>query len=73
MLEVGNINIGGLFVHNGGLFVCLPFDWEDEKYYNLCIATRNRDDYETGEKYFFDNNLMVFTVGTSQLKTFIPN
>ena len=73
MLEVGNINIGGLFVYNGGLFVCLPFDWEDEKYYNLCIATRNHDDYERGEKYFFDDNLMVEVVEMSQLKTFIPN
>lgn len=71
-IEVGNVAIGELFVHNGGLFVVLPFDWEEEKYYNLCLATRNHDDYDQGEKYWFDDNTMVEYVPSMLLKEFIP-
>ena len=50
----------------------LPFDWEEEKYYNLCLATRNHDDYDQGEKYWFDDNTMVEYVPSMLLKEFIP-
>lgn len=72
MIELGNVAIGELFVYNGGLFVVLPFDYEEEKYYNLCIATRNRDDYETTEKYYFDETIMVEYLPSMMLKEFIP-
>lgn len=71
-IEVGNVAVGELFAYNGGLFVVLPFDWEEEKYYNLCLATRNHDDYDQGEKYWFDENTMVEYVPSLLLKEFIP-
>lgn len=71
-IEVGNVAIGELFTYNGGLFVVLPFDYEEEKYYNLCLATRNHDDYDQGEKYWLDDNTMVEYVPSMLLKEFIP-
>lgn len=72
MIEVGNVGIGEMFIHNGGLFVVLPFDWEEEKYFNLCVATRNHDEYDKGDKYFFDYYTMVTLVDEKALKDFIP-
>lgn len=72
MIELGNVAIGELFIHNGGLFVVLPFDYEEEKYYNLCIATRNHDDYDVTEKYYFDETIMVEYLPSMMLKQFIP-
>jgi hypothetical protein len=72
MEYLGNVSIGFVFEYNGGLFVVMPFDWEDNKYYNLCIATRNRDEYDVGEKYFFDHEVQVQVIPTAKLKEFIP-
>lgn len=71
-IELGNVAVGELFTYNGGLFVVLPFDYEEEKYYNLCLATRNHDDYDTREKYYFDETIMVEFVSSMVLKQFIP-
>lgn len=72
MAQVGNVGIGEMFLYNGSLFVVMPFDWEDEKYYNLCIATRNHDDYETGSLYWLDEKVEVVKVPNSDLKDLIP-
>ena len=69
---VGYVKIGEAFVYDGGMFVTLPFDWEDEKYYNLCIATRNYS-YDVGDKYFFEHDVEVKTITRDMLKNdFIP-
>ena len=74
MIQVGNVGIGEMFLYNGGMFVVMPFDWEDEKYYNLCVATRNHDDYgyDIGEKIWLDYEIEVEKVPMSDLKDFIP-
>lgn len=72
MIEVGNVGIGELFTYNGGLFVVLPYEWTEEKYYNLCICTRNHDDYNEGEKYWFNDNTQVEFVSSKDLKFLIP-
>ena len=68
MTQLGNVGIGKLFVYNNGLFVVTPFDWNAEKYFNLCIATRNRDDYEVGDYYEFDERIEVHEISTAVLK-----
>ena len=72
MALVGNVGIGEMFLYNGGLFVVMPFNWEYEKYYNLCVATRNHDDYEIGSEIWLDENVEVEKVPVSDLKDFIP-
>lgn len=72
MSIVGEIEVGGVFLYNQALFVALPFDWETETYYNLCIATRNRDDYDIGDKYEFEYCTEVERVVAGELKVFIP-
>ena len=72
MEYLGNVNIGFVFEYNGGLFVVMPFDWEENKYYNLCIATRNHDEYDVGDKYFFEHETQVKVTPTAKLKEFIP-
>ena len=72
MTIVDKIKIGGVFLYNQALFVVLPFDYETEVYYNLCIATRNHDDYEIGGKYEFEYGTEVKKVTAAELKVFIP-
>lgn len=72
MAQVGNVGIGEMFLYNGAVFVVMPFDWENEKYYNLCVATRNHDDYEIGNKVWLDEKVAVKYVPVAQIKDFIP-
>ena len=72
MAQVGNVGIGEMFLYNSGLFVVMPFDWEDEKYYNLCVATRNHDDYDIGDKIWLEYTEEVEYIPVAQLKHFIP-
>ena len=71
MSIVGEIGIGEVFLYNKALFVVLPFDWETEVYYNLCIATRNHD-YRVGDKYEFEYCTEAKLITTARLKDFIP-
>lgn len=72
MAQVGNVGIGEMFLYNGAIFVGMPFDWEDEKYYNLCVATRNHDDYDIGDKIFLDEKTEVKRVHAVHIKKLIP-
>ena len=72
MTIVDKIKIGGVFLYNQALFVALPFDYETEVYYNLCIATRNHGGYEIGGKYEFEYGTKVEQVDAAELKVFIP-
>ena len=72
MEALGNVGIGDLFLYDKSVFVVMPFDWVDEKYYCLCLATRNRDKYDIGDKCYFDKNTMVECIPTSRLKDAIP-
>ena len=69
---VGNVMVGGVFEYNGGLFAVMPFDWNEMRYTNLCIATRNHCDYDMGETYFFREDLEVTPIDRAELKKFIP-
>ena len=71
MIRIGDVAVGEAFVYNGGLFVVMPFDWENETYPNLCIATRNHDDYDVGEPYGFNPMTEVKDVPLAKLKDFI--
>lgn len=68
MVEVGNVGIGNVFAYEEALFVVMPFNWEENKYNNLCIAVRNPFDYDVGNEYHFDENTMVKEISQSDLK-----
>ena len=72
MSIVNEIKVGGVFLYNQALFVVLPFDYETEVYYNLCIATRNHGGYNIGGKYEFEYGTEVKKVTAAELKVFIP-
>jgi hypothetical protein len=69
---VGNIGVGEMFLYDKSIFVVMPFDWGDEKYYNLCVATRNRDKYDIGDKIWLDEKEIVKCITVARLKSFIP-
>lgn len=71
MEQVGNVGIGQIFMYNKAIFVVMPFDWEDEKYYNLCVASRNCD-YDIGDKMWLDEKEVVQCVPSCNLKDLIP-
>lgn len=68
MVEVGNVGIGNVFAYEEALFVVMPFNWEENKYNNLCIAVRNPFDYDVGNEYHFDENTMVKEISQADLK-----
>jgi hypothetical protein len=72
-IEVGNVGVGRVFAHNNALFVVAPFDWVEEKYSNICIATKNHDDYDIGREYWFNENTMVTEIDTNELKKLLDN
>jgi len=70
---VGNVGVGQMFLYDKSLFVVMPFDWEDEKYYNLCVATRNRNKYDIGDKIWLDEKEIIEEyISEARLKDFIP-
>lgn len=71
MIEVGNVGIGKVFAYEDALFVVLPFNERDDKYYNLCIAVRNPFDYDVGNEYHFPEDTMVKEISVTDLKTLL--
>lgn len=71
MKEVGNIRIGGVFAYEDAIFVVLPFNERDDKYYNLCIAVRNPFQYDVGNEYYFADEIMVKEISVTDLKTLL--
>ena len=72
MIELGNVGVGDLFVYDGALFVVMPFNWEENKYKNLCIAVKNPFEYDKGNEYCFMETTMVQPITKTELKQFIP-
>lgn len=68
MIQVGNVGVGKVFLYDGALFVVMPFDWDSEKYFNLCIASDNDESYEVGEYYDFKEVTEVEEVSSKALK-----
>lgn len=72
MLEmIKNIGVGELFIYNGTVFVVMPFNWEEEKYLNLCLLTVETDFnecYEKGEFYWIDEEIEVEKISQEKLK-----
>lgn len=68
MVEVGNVGIGNVFAYDDALFVVMPFNWEENKYNNLCIAVRNPFNYDVGNEYHFDEHTMVKEISQKDLK-----
>lgn len=59
MTRYYDVAIGKMFKFDGALFVVLPFDWEEDAYFNMCVCSKNPD-YKVGSKYkFFDDTLVV--------------
>lgn len=44
--------VGKLFKLDGALFMVLPFDWEKDTYFNMCICSKNPI-FEVGCEYEF--------------------
>lgn len=63
-----DVEVGTMFIYEGALFVVLPFDWEEKKYFNLCISADENLKYDRGAKYFFDNLTEVTVVEEKKLK-----
>jgi hypothetical protein len=72
MLEmIGNIGVGELFIHEESIFVVMPFNWEEERYLNLCLLTVEVDCdtyYEKGEYYWIDEEIEVEKISKEKLK-----
>lgn len=71
MVEVGNVGIGNVFAYEDALFVVMPFNWEENKYNNLCIAVRNPFDYDVGNEYHFPENTRVKEISVKDLRTLL--
>jgi hypothetical protein len=72
MMPLASVGIGEMFAYDGGLFVVLPYDWDDLCYYNVCVASINRPKYEPGDKMVFDDGTEVEYVAETKLLEFIP-
>lgn len=72
-IEIGNVGIGGVFAYEDAIFVVMPFNWEENKYKNLCIAVRNPFDYDVGNEYYFNENTMVTEITKKDLKKLLDN
>lgn len=71
MIEVGNVGIGGVFAYKDALFVVLPFDWQENRYNNLCIAVRNPEEFDVGNEYYFEADTKVKEIEKKDLKTLL--
>lgn len=69
---LGNVGVGYCFLYDNALFVVQSYDWEREGYYNICIASRNREKYDVGEEFSFIEETKVEIVPVAKLKDFIP-
>lgn len=73
MVEIGNVGIGNVFAYEEALFVVMPFNWEENKYNNLCIAARNPFNYDVGNEYYFNEHTMVKEISQIELKKLLDN
>lgn len=64
-MELGNVGIGECFVYRDALFVVEPFEYYHNKYFNLCLASKNTD-FDEGENYDFDESIEVEYLDTKQ-------
>ena len=73
---IGNIGVGELFIYNGTVFVVMPFNWEEERYLNLCLLTVKTDFdeyYEKGEFYWINEETKVEKISQEKLKKLLDN
>ena len=71
---IGNVGVGELFVHKGTIFVVMPFNWEEERYLNLCLLTVETECdvyYEKGEFYLLDEEIEVEIISQEKIKKFL--
>ena len=69
---LGNVRVGQCFLYNKAIFVVQHYNWEKGGYYNICIASRNRDEYDIGDEFCFDERTEVEIISVARLKEFIP-
>lgn len=68
---IGNIGVGELFIYNGTIFVVMPFNWEEERYLNLCLLTVETDFdeyFEKGEYCWINEETEVEKISQEKLK-----
>lgn len=71
MVEIGNVGIGNVFAYEDALFVVMPFNQEEDRYNNLCIAVKNPFDYDVGNEYHFPESAMVKEISVTDLKSLL--
>lgn len=67
MTRYYDVAVGKMFKFMGALFVVLPFDWEEDKYLNMCVWSKHPN-YEAGSKYEFFNETPVVEVDEKLLE-----
>lgn len=67
MTRYYDVAVGKMFEFMGALFVVLPFDWEEDKYLNMCVWSKSHC-YEVGCKYEFFNDTSVVEVDEKLLE-----
>lgn len=67
MTRYYDVAVGKMFKFMGALFVVLPFDWEEDKYLNMCVWSKHLS-YEAGCKYEFFNETPVVEVDEKLLE-----
>ena len=74
MAQLGNVGIGRMFFYENAIFVVAPFNWEEERYLNLCVATcSDTTDFEIGEEYYFGDLVEVEEIDPKKLKKVLDN
>ena len=67
MTKYYDVKVGAMFKFMGALFVVMPFDWEKDAYFNVCVWSKNSN-YETGCKYKFSDETSVIEVDAKLLE-----
>ena len=70
MIELGNVGLGEVFSYDDSLFVVLPFDWEANKYLNICLYSANGN-YDKGDEYWFKETTMVNSIPVKKVKSLL--
>ena len=67
MTRYYDVAVGKMFKSIGALFVVMPFDLEEDVYFNVCVWSKNTN-YEAGCKYVFLDETPVVEVDEKLLE-----
>lgn len=63
-----NVGIGQIFRCDGAYWVCLPFDYTEEKYPSICIKVAGNPYYDKGDIEYFAENEKIEIYRLTKIK-----